>query len=120
MIAHTDPSDENTRGAAGLNERALKAAFECMEIMALQMVDARRSGDLGAFEAAAQEMRRAQAVFLRDLNRFPAETAQFLAHRQTDIVDAVAGDRFDLDLIPQSSALVAQSGGPLGPHRIED
>ncbi|WP_420003912.1 hypothetical protein [Arenibacterium sp. LLYu02] len=103
-----------------MNERALKAAFDCMEIMALQMVDARRSGDFGAFEAAAQEMRRAQAVFLRDLNRFPAETAQFLAHRQTDIVDAVAGDKFDLDLIPQSSALVTQGIAPQGPQGVED
>lgn len=113
MIAHFDPFKTDALDASPLNENALKAAFDRMESMALQMVEARRSGDLSAFEAASQEMRRAQAVFLRDLNRFPAETAQFLAHRQADFVEAVAHEGFDLDLFPQPAGLAKRGHDPV-------
>ncbi len=76
----------------GLDEQALVAAFAKMETLSVVLQDARKAGDRATFEAAAIELRLAQTRFLRDLNRFPAETARLLAERQNSIIDQVALD----------------------------
>lgn len=70
----------------------LKQAFQQMETQAAALQVARASGDQSAFDQALTALRRAQVTFLRELNKFPADTARFLAERQGDLLDGVALD----------------------------
>lgn len=76
------------------NAEALAQAFDNMEKQALALKHAQARGDQAAFSTASRLLREAQVIFLRIHNRFPAETATFLAARQEDVLDGVAFDPF--------------------------
>ncbi len=84
----TDPGDGADRLKA--TDYVLQKAFDQMEAAAVSIGQARQSNDLAALEEAVRLMRQAQVVFLRVLNRSPAETARFLALRQDDLVEGMA------------------------------
>lgn len=93
----TDPGDGADRLKA--TDSVLQKAFDQMEAAAVSIGQARQSNDLAALEEAVGLMRQAQVVFLRVLNRSPAETARFLALRQDGLVEGMA---FEIGEDPQT------------------
>ena len=93
----TDPGDGADRLKA--THSVLQKAFDQMEAAAVSIGQARQLNDLAALEEAVGLMRQAQVVFLRVLNRSPAETARFLALRQDGLVEGMA---FEIGEDPQT------------------
>ncbi|TNJ39940.1 hypothetical protein [Phaeobacter sp. B1627] len=91
-MSESETGDAKDRFEA--SAKALKAAFDTMEVQAIALNAAKQAGDWPAFDAAASELRMAQVVYLRIQNRFPAETASYLALRQAAVVQGEALDPF--------------------------